>query len=74
LLAGDAVGTEDGRLTQGPTAFIADPERAATSLQRLTHYCPDRLLCGHGAEVDSPAAAQSRFVARTIEERTGPTS
>ena len=71
LFAGDAIGTQDGRLTQGPPAFIADPERAAASLQRLADCRPDRLLCGHGAEIDNPAEALTTFVASTVEQRTG---
>lgn len=54
LFAGDIVGTMAGRLTRGPAPFIADPEEAERSLRRVAGLEFDRVLFGHGDEVEAP--------------------
>ncbi len=62
LFTGDAIGSQDGTLTQGPEPFIADHQQAARSLRRLAGLRAARLLFGHGDEVADPAGALARFV------------
>lgn len=61
LFTGDAIGSQAGRLTQGPPTFIADAQQAARSLQRLVELGADRMLFGHGDEVANPADTLAHF-------------
>ncbi len=63
LFTGDAVGSQEGRLTQGPRPFTADPDEAMRSLRLLSALGAHRMLFGHGDEVPDPPAALARFVA-----------
>ena len=65
LFAGDAIGSQGGRLTQGPDLFIADHDLAAQSLRRLVEVRARRMLFGHGDEVANPAEALASLVGRT---------
>ena len=57
LLAGDLVGSSDGRLVRAPAPFTADAARAEASLRALARIDASRILFGHGAEVDHPQQA-----------------
>ncbi len=57
LFIGDLVGSEDGALSFGPSAFTADPALSRRSLQRMVDLQPDRILFSHGGEVSDPGAA-----------------
>jgi glyoxylase-like metal-dependent hydrolase (beta-lactamase superfamily II) len=65
LLIGDLVGSLDGALTFGPSAFTADPALSARSLQRMADLETDRVLFSHGGEVSNPGAAIHQFLDRT---------
>ena len=54
VLAGDCVGSVDGRLQRAPAPFTADMELAEHSLQRLLHTGGSRLLFSHGPEIADP--------------------
>ena len=62
LFTGDAVGSQAGRLTQGPRPFIADPDEAMRSLRLLSALGARRMLFGHGDEVPDPTGAMTVFV------------
>jgi glyoxylase-like metal-dependent hydrolase (beta-lactamase superfamily II) len=57
ILVGDAVGNVGGALSFGPPAFIADPEQARASLERLASIDVERFVFSHGAEVNDPRPA-----------------
>lgn len=57
LFIGDLVGSMDGVVVFGPSAFTADPELSRRSLQRMVDLAPDRILFSHGAEVPHPGLA-----------------
>jgi glyoxylase-like metal-dependent hydrolase (beta-lactamase superfamily II) len=56
LFAGDIAGSMAGRLTRGPAPFIAHPEEAERSLRRVAGLDFDRILFGHGAEIQDPVS------------------
>ena len=57
ILVGDAVGNVGEALSFGPPAFIADPEQARASLERLASIDVERFVFSHGAEVNDPRPA-----------------
>ena len=63
LLEGDLVGSSDGELVFGPSAFTADPSRSRESLQRMVGLEPRRMLFSHGAEVPDPTSQVLRLLA-----------
>jgi glyoxylase-like metal-dependent hydrolase (beta-lactamase superfamily II) len=65
LLIGDLVGSMDGALTFGPSAFTADPALSARSLQRMADLGTDRVLFSHGGEVSDPGAAIHQLLDRS---------
>jgi glyoxylase-like metal-dependent hydrolase (beta-lactamase superfamily II) len=67
LFAGDIVGSMAGRLTRGPAPFIADPEEAERSLRRVAGLEFDRVLFGHGDEVEAPV----RELRSLLDEESG---
>jgi len=64
LLIGDLVGSIDGALTFGPSAFTADPALSVRSLQRMAELGIDRVLFSHGGEVSDPGAAIRQLLER----------
>jgi glyoxylase-like metal-dependent hydrolase (beta-lactamase superfamily II) len=64
LWIGDLVGSMDGALTFGPSAFTADPALSARSLQRMADLGTDRVLFSHGGEVSDPGAAIRQLLDR----------
>jgi glyoxylase-like metal-dependent hydrolase (beta-lactamase superfamily II) len=65
LLIGDLVGSMDGALTFGPSAFTADPALSARSLRRMADLGTDRVLFSHGGEVSDPGAAIHQLLDRS---------
>jgi len=65
LFIGDLVGSADGALSFGPSAFTADPARSRQSLQRVVDLQPDRILFSHGGEVSDPGAAIRQLLDRS---------
>jgi glyoxylase-like metal-dependent hydrolase (beta-lactamase superfamily II) len=65
LFIGDLVGSADGALTFGPSAFTADPALSRQSLQRVVDLQPDRILFSHGGEVSDPGAAIRQLLDRS---------
>jgi len=63
LVVGDLVGSSDGELVFGPSAFTADPSRSRESLQRMVGLEPRRMLFSHGAEVPDPTSQVLRLLA-----------
>ena len=65
LFIGDLVGSADGALSFGPSAFTADPALSRQSLQRIVDLQPDRILFSHGGEVSDPGAAIRQILDRS---------
>ena len=65
LFIGDLVGSADGALSFGPSAFTADPALSRQSLQRIIDLQPDRILFSHGGEVSDPGAAIRQLLDRS---------
>jgi glyoxylase-like metal-dependent hydrolase (beta-lactamase superfamily II) len=57
LLIGDVVGSTDGGLDFGPSAFTADSALNRQSLRRMVDLQPDRILFSHGEEVPNVGTA-----------------
>ena len=57
LFIGDLVGSMDGVVVFGPSAFTADPELSRRSLRRMVGLAPDRIVFSHGGEVSHPGTA-----------------
>jgi glyoxylase-like metal-dependent hydrolase (beta-lactamase superfamily II) len=64
LFIGDLVGSMDGAVTFGPSAFTADPELSRLSLQRVVDLAPGRVVFSHGAEVSDPRTAIGALMAQ----------
>ncbi len=64
LFTGDAIGSQDDGLTQGPEMFIFDQAQGRGSLRRLIELRPARMLFAHGAEMADPTEALHRLVAQ----------
>jgi len=62
LFAGDIIGAMAGTLSRGPAQFTADPEEAERSLRRVAGLEFDRVLFGHGAEMENPVRGLRRFL------------
>lgn len=65
LLLGDLIGSQDGVLAFGPSAFTADPKLSRQSLRRIVDLRADRMLFSHGEEVADPGAAIRELVGRS---------
>jgi glyoxylase-like metal-dependent hydrolase (beta-lactamase superfamily II) len=65
LFIGDLVGSADGVLTFGPSAFTADSESSRRSLRRMADLAPDRILFSHGGEVSRPGPAIEDLLSRS---------
>ena len=65
LLIGDLVGSVDGALSFGPSAFTADPALSRQSLRRMVDLQTDRVLFSHGGEVSDPGAAIHQLIDRS---------
>jgi glyoxylase-like metal-dependent hydrolase (beta-lactamase superfamily II) len=65
LLIGDLVGSMDGALTFGPSAFTADPALSARSLRRMADLQTGRILFSHGGEVSDPGTAIRQLLDRS---------
>ena len=65
LFIGDLVGSREGVLTFGPSAFTADPELSRRSLRRMVSLAPDRILFSHGEEVPQAGPAIAALLARS---------
>jgi len=65
MLIGDLVGSMDGALTFGPSAFTADPALSRESLRRIVDLQTDRVLFSHGGEVSDPGAAIRQLLDRS---------
>jgi glyoxylase-like metal-dependent hydrolase (beta-lactamase superfamily II) len=65
LFVGDLVGSMDGALSFGPSAFTADPALSRQSLQRIVDLQTDRVLFSHGGEVSDPSAAIRQLLDRS---------
>jgi glyoxylase-like metal-dependent hydrolase (beta-lactamase superfamily II) len=65
LFIGDLVGSADGALSFGPSAFTADPGLSRQSLRRVVELQPDRILFSHGGEVSDPVAAIRQLLDRS---------
>jgi glyoxylase-like metal-dependent hydrolase (beta-lactamase superfamily II) len=70
LFTGDAVSAQAGRLSQGPAAFIANPEQASTSLPLIAGLRAQRMLFGHGPELEDPSGALTSLLANSANEPT----
>ena len=57
VFAGDVAGSMGGVLSRGPAPFTADADEAEPSLGRIADLQSDRVLFGHGNEVDDPIRA-----------------
>ena len=57
LFIGDLVGSMDGAVVFGPSAFTADPNMSRRSLQRMVGLAPERILFSHGGELSHPGQA-----------------
>ena len=64
LLIGDLVGSTDGWLSFGPSAFTADPALSLRSLRRVVDLRADRILFSHGDEVTDPGIAIRELIDR----------
>jgi glyoxylase-like metal-dependent hydrolase (beta-lactamase superfamily II) len=58
LVAGDALGTDSGRLAGSKPAFTADQEQAKASVAKLGKLTFETLLVGHGDPILEGASAQ----------------
>jgi glyoxylase-like metal-dependent hydrolase (beta-lactamase superfamily II) len=65
LFIGDLVGSADGALSFGPSAFTADPALSRQSLRRIVDLQTDRVLFSHGGEVSDPGAAIRQLLDRS---------
>ena len=65
LLIGDLVGSLDGGLSFGPSAFTADPALSLRSLRRMVDLRTDRILFSHGGEVTDPGGAIHQLIDRS---------
>jgi glyoxylase-like metal-dependent hydrolase (beta-lactamase superfamily II) len=63
LFTGDVIGSMAGRLSRGPSAFTADPDRAERSLGVVAALQYDRMLFSHGEEVPAPFEELRQLVA-----------
>jgi glyoxylase-like metal-dependent hydrolase (beta-lactamase superfamily II) len=65
LLIGDLIGSTDGALDFGPSAFTADPAVNRQSLRRMVDLQTDRILFSHGDEVPNAGAAIRQLLDRS---------
>jgi glyoxylase-like metal-dependent hydrolase (beta-lactamase superfamily II) len=65
LFIGDLVGSAEGALSFGPSAFTADPALSRQSLRRIVDLQTDRVLFSHGGEVSDPGAAIRQLLDRS---------
>lgn len=65
LFIGDLVGSMEGALSFGPSAFTADPALSRQSLRRIVDLQTDRVLFSHGGEVSDPGAAIRQLLDRS---------
>jgi glyoxylase-like metal-dependent hydrolase (beta-lactamase superfamily II) len=65
LLIGDLVGSMDGGLLFGPSAFTADSALSRQSLRRMVDLQTDRILFSHGEEVPNAATAIRQLLDRS---------
>jgi glyoxylase-like metal-dependent hydrolase (beta-lactamase superfamily II) len=65
LLIGDLVGSTDGVLDFGPSAFTADSALSRQSLRRMVDLQTDRILFSHGEEVPNPGTAIRQLLDRS---------
>ena len=65
LVIGDLVGSTDGALDFGPSAFTADPTRNRQSLRRMVDLETDRILFSHGEEVPNAGTAIRQLLDRS---------
>ena len=63
LLVGDLVGSRDGRLERAPAMFTADAAQAEASIAKLAATGAERMIFGHGAEIDEPLSALRSLLA-----------
>ena len=65
LLIGDLVGSTDGVLDFGPSAFTADSALSRQSLRRMVDLQTDRILFSHGEEVPNAGTAIRELLDRS---------
>ena len=65
LLIGDLVGSMDGGLQFGPSAFTADSALSRQSLRRMVDLQTDRILFSHGEEVPYAGTAIRQLLDRS---------
>lgn len=65
LLIGDLVGSWEGALSFGPSAFTVDPALSQRSLRRMVDLQTDRILFSHGEEVADPNTAIRQLLDRS---------
>jgi glyoxylase-like metal-dependent hydrolase (beta-lactamase superfamily II) len=65
LVIGDLVGSTDGALDFGPSAFTADSALSRQSLRRMVDLQTDRILFSHGEEVPNAGAAIRQLLDRS---------
>jgi glyoxylase-like metal-dependent hydrolase (beta-lactamase superfamily II) len=65
LFIGDLVGSAEGALSFGPSAFTADPALSRQSLRRIVDLQTARVLFSHGGEVSDPGAAIRQLLDRS---------
>jgi glyoxylase-like metal-dependent hydrolase (beta-lactamase superfamily II) len=65
LLIGDLIGSTDGVLDFGPSAFTADSALSRQSLRRMVDLQTDRILFSHGEEVPNAGAAIRQLLDRS---------
>ncbi|HEX5589931.1 MAG TPA: MBL fold metallo-hydrolase [Candidatus Limnocylindrales bacterium] len=54
LFVGDLIGSRDGALDFGPSAFTADADLSRQSLRRMVDLGPRRIVFSHGEEISDP--------------------
>ena len=64
-MIGDLVGSTDGGLDFGPSAFTADPASNRQSLARMVDLQTDRILFSHGGEVPNVRTAIRQLLDRS---------
>ena len=57
LLAGDLIGSSNGRLQRAPAPFTADAAQAEQSIEKIARIGARRILFAHGPEIEQPGIA-----------------
>ena len=65
LIAGDALGGQNGNLCIANPQFVLDMKTAIKAVEKLSHYDIEKVICYHGGEYDKDVKAKFKQILNT---------